>query len=619
MLDGNPAVSGPMSARLDEERRVGGVGAQEFGAQPVDEQQRHRPRARQREGARLIRPGRRARRSAAGSTSASERLAVLGHDGSVHPAVCLLGPSRTDRGGDSVRKRGLAVVGTGTRRRGNGDSPSPKWRLAAPGWRPSVRGVSAGPDRTAAAHGTTVALDAPRPRARRRRGAARRVAAAHVAPVARRGRRAGRPAAHRHRRHVGRARPPPARRRDRASGRRARRRRPRPSEVTVVVPVKDRTDGLARLLASLAADRGRRDRRRRRLGRPRRGAGRRRGARGPAVLRHPTPRGPAAARNAGLAAATTPLVAFLDSDVRAEPGWLEPLLAHLADPAVGLVAPRIVALPRRCSGLAGPLRGRAVVAGPRPGPGRRSCRAPGSPTSPARRCSSAATRVGAGFDEDMHVAEDVDLVLRLHAAGWRLRYEPRPASRTTTAPTLARGGCARRTTAPGRPRSRCATAARCRRWCSALGGGVAGALLLARRPRRGGGGVAGRRVPPRPASSPALPHPRLDRRPDHRARRRRVRPRRPPTPSPGTTGRCGAGLRVCSRRARGTVAAVALAEGVLDWLRHRAGPERPGLLGYLVPTASTTSPTAPACGGVPLQHRTLAPLRPVGPHFDAPG
>ena len=32
--------------------------------------------------------------------------------------------------------------------------------------------------------------------------------------------------------------------------------------------------------------------------------------------------------------------------------------------------------------------------------------------------------VGAGFHEDMHVAEDVDLVLRLHAAGWRRRYEP---------------------------------------------------------------------------------------------------------------------------------------------------------------------------------------------------
>ena len=61
------------------------------------------------------------------------------------------------------------------------------------------------------------------------------------------------------------------------------------------------------------------------------------------MLRHEHPRGPAAARNAGLAEATTPLVAFLDSDVLPTPGWLEPLLAHLADPAVGLVAPRIVA------------------------------------------------------------------------------------------------------------------------------------------------------------------------------------------------------------------------------------------------------------------------------------
>jgi hypothetical protein len=32
--------------------------------------------------------------------------------------------------------------------------------------------------------------------------------------------------------------------------------------------------------------------------------------------------------------------------------------------------------------------------------------------------------LGSGFDEELHVAEDVDLVLRLHAAGWRLRYEP---------------------------------------------------------------------------------------------------------------------------------------------------------------------------------------------------
>jgi len=45
--------------------------------------------------------------------------------------------------------------------------------------------------------------------------------------------------------------------------------------------------------------------------------------------------------------------------------------------------------------------------------------------------------VGDGFDEDLHVAEDVDLVLRLHAAGRRLRYEPRSrvAHDHRTAPT----------------------------------------------------------------------------------------------------------------------------------------------------------------------------------------
>jgi mycofactocin system glycosyltransferase len=34
------------------------------------------------------------------------------------------------------------------------------------------------------------------------------------------------------------------------------------------------------------------------------------------------------------------------------------------------------------------------------------------------------TALGGGFDETMRVAEDVDLVWRLAAAGWRVRYEP---------------------------------------------------------------------------------------------------------------------------------------------------------------------------------------------------
>jgi mycofactocin system glycosyltransferase len=37
--------------------------------------------------------------------------------------------------------------------------------------------------------------------------------------------------------------------------------------------------------------------------------------------------------------------------------------------------------------------------------------------------------LGSGFDERMQVAEDVDLVWRLHADGWRVRYEPAAAVR----------------------------------------------------------------------------------------------------------------------------------------------------------------------------------------------
>src|SRR5262249_18723052 len=59
-----------------------------------------------------------------------------------------------------------------------------------------------------------------------------------------------------------------------------------------------------------------------------------------AAVRHRHPRGPAAARNAGWPLAGTALVAFLDADCRPQPGWLEPLLAQFADPAVVAVAPR---------------------------------------------------------------------------------------------------------------------------------------------------------------------------------------------------------------------------------------------------------------------------------------
>ena len=56
--------------------------------------------------------------------------------------------------------------------------------------------------------------------------------------------------------------------------------------------------------------------------------------------------GPGGARMAGLAHVITPLVAFVDADVQlpgngADLRWLDPLLAHFADPRVAIVAPRV--------------------------------------------------------------------------------------------------------------------------------------------------------------------------------------------------------------------------------------------------------------------------------------
>jgi mycofactocin system glycosyltransferase len=193
-------------------------------------------------------------------------------------------------------------------------------------------------------------------------------------------------------------------------------------EVTVVIPVRDRAASLARLLAALAADPATRnlpvvvvdD-----------GSVVPVTAAGVRVVRHEVARGPAAARNAGLRAASTPLVAFLDSDCVPCPGWLARLTPHLADPRLAAVAPRIVPLPG-ARGWIAPYEAAAgaLDMGERPAPVR--------PLSAVSYVPSAAllvrrAAVGEGFDASMRVAEDVDLVWRLAGAGWRVRYEPAAA------------------------------------------------------------------------------------------------------------------------------------------------------------------------------------------------
>src|SRR5262249_17957024 len=144
--------------------------------------------------------------------------------------------------------------------------------------------------------------------------------------------------------------------------------------------------------------------------------------------------GAGAARNTGLAAVRTPLVAFVDSDCVPGPGWLSPLLRHFADPAVGAVAPRIRAHEQGSGWLA---RDEAAASAPAVGPAGgsgemgpgESIVGPGArvPYVPGAALLVRRAAAGRGFAEDMPVGEDVDFVWRLSAAGWHIRYEPRAA------------------------------------------------------------------------------------------------------------------------------------------------------------------------------------------------
>lgn len=197
---------------------------------------------------------------------------------------------------------------------------------------------------------------------------------------------------------------------------------PAPDEVTVVIPVRDRPAGLARCLAGLAGlqvivvDDGSADPDAIALAAASTGA---------RLLRRPSSGGPGAARNTGLAAARTPLVAFVDSDCVPEPGWLPPLLRHFTDPAVGAAAPRIVAHEQGAGWLARYEEVRSALdMGPVESivrPGARVPYVPGAALVVRREAAAG------GFAEDMPVGEDVDFVWRLSAAGWHIRYEPRAA------------------------------------------------------------------------------------------------------------------------------------------------------------------------------------------------
>lgn len=198
-----------------------------------------------------------------------------------------------------------------------------------------------------------------------------------------------------------------------------------PSELTVVVPVRDDEGPAARLLAELGGgfvglviviDDGSRSASSASLKSTAEAAG-------AVFVRRPGTGGAAAARNTARPLVLTPLVAFIDADVRPEAGWLDRLVGHFDDPAVAAVAPRVRAA---AVGKLGAYESACSPLDLGPAPGivgahRRVSYVP----SAAIVCRRQALEDVGWFDGAMAVGEDVDLLRRLEEAGWEVRYEPR--------------------------------------------------------------------------------------------------------------------------------------------------------------------------------------------------
>jgi GT2 family glycosyltransferase len=137
-------------------------------------------------------------------------------------------------------------------------------------------------------------------------------------------------------------------------------------------------------------------------------------------LRHERSRGPNAARNTGIAAASAPLIALIDDDVRVPPGWVGALVAGAARHGWA-------------EAIGGPIR--ASLEGPAPhgcgresapittldlGPGDRETEFVWSANMAVRR--SAIERIGAFDDQIPIYGDEEEWLIRLHANGGRVAY-----------------------------------------------------------------------------------------------------------------------------------------------------------------------------------------------------
>lgn len=197
-------------------------------------------------------------------------------------------------------------------------------------------------------------------------------------------------------------------------------------EVSVVIPVMNRSDELRRCLASLSrinypqeklqiivVDDGSTDD-------------------SPLVARQcgallvssgGTGTGPAAARNVGAAMAKGEILAFIDSDCSAQEGWLSDLIPAFCNPAVAAVGGQVDGM---CTESAVD-RYEAVMSSLSIS-SREQVGSSGTDTFYLPSCNllvrRSAFRSAGGFKDSMHVGEDVDLTWRLRDRGWTICYLP---------------------------------------------------------------------------------------------------------------------------------------------------------------------------------------------------
>ena len=141
------------------------------------------------------------------------------------------------------------------------------------------------------------------------------------------------------------------------------------------------------------------------------------------VLRHDTNKGPAAARNTGIAAVTTTVVACVDADVIVTSTQIATLAAYVVDSRVGAVAPRITCVDDgtftgEFESHHSPLDLGSVPALVRP-----MSRVSYLPTT-VLVFDVQSLRAVSGFDDSMRIGEDVDLIWRLIENGIDCRYMP---------------------------------------------------------------------------------------------------------------------------------------------------------------------------------------------------